>query len=116
MMRNRDVVNQEERVVLELEVDQSRDICGCPPCCPGKQPRIMRPEFYPQSVEGLVDKIEEMRGEMNEGFRSTGFPICFFLLTPCLCCIPLCCLFGLWKKMAQKLEEAIHKFNTFGKI
>ena len=117
MMRK--LEHADQRVVLELELDLSEDCCAWPLCCPGKQPQIIRPECYPPESLGLVDKIEEMRQEINEVFDSSGFPPCLFFLACIPCPVVHSASYGLQRsarigrERLQKVVEIADKFNIF---
>lgn len=62
-------MNPSEEVVLEVfYLDPTSSECGYPICCPGDQPKFIRPQFESQAVAeiGLASQLEEFFEESEK--------------------------------------------------
>lgn len=108
--------NKPEFIIVDtFPVDLSTAECGLPFCCPGKQPKFVKPDIANPYLSDTLDAKEEIDvflEDLSRTFRKTGLPMMPMVLGHlCLPFSPICVEHGFRKWRRKKLAQIVQEFN-----
>ena len=102
--------------IENISLDMTSSGCGYPMCCPGKQPKFVRPPFpnrYIQNNLQLWDDLEDFMLESEEIFHKTGIPGCPCAFHHfCLPFSPFCAMYYCSWRRKNCLEQHVDQWNA----
>ena len=106
-------------VVDTFDMDVTVSTCGLPFCCPGKQPRFVKPDVvnpYLSETLAAKEEIDVLLEDLNGAFSETGLPVLPMVLGHlCLPFSPICVSHGFTKWRKKKIAQVIDDFNDKNK-
>ena len=100
--------------ITTFHLDMESNHCGCPGCCPGKQPKFKDISFFPSQLSEIENELRKLFEDVKEVYHETGFPpdpCVYFNFLPCLLCTPICALYYCMSQRKSRLDELIQNFN-----
>ena len=100
--------------ITTFHLDMESNHCGCPGCCPGKQPKFKDISFFPSQLSEIENELRKLFEDFKEVYHETGFPPdpCVYLnFLPCLLFTPLCAVYYCMSQRKSRLDELIQNFN-----